>query len=358
MKKPILILFTACFVLSICAVPTTYSEEFSYKAGLVKESLLLDIANNTNSIIVGERGHVLINSAATNDTTQNLIADYTQVIVPTKTTLTAVTGINELAWVVGHDATILGSIDAGVNWELLHHAPELDRPLLDIHFFNPSHGIAVGAYGLFYRTEDGGRTWVQEYHSSVLSQDDKEYLESIKTDEAFYLEELSFISPHFNRLHDANGTLYLAGEAGLVAISNDQGHSWERLNLNYLGSFFDVAELPSKDILAVGLRGNMFLLSDGEWNSIATCITTSLNSVLVSQEDVFVVGNNGVILRLDMNQLTDSTAQEENSEGCSRHAAISQVPTTFSDAISSAAVMQNNILALTSAGIKKVGLHK
>ena len=56
-----------------------------------------------------------------------------------------------------------------------------------------NNGVAVGAYGLFYRTIDGGVTWIKELHASVLPQDDIDYLESIKDDPAFYEEELSFI---------------------------------------------------------------------------------------------------------------------------------------------------------------------
>jgi len=362
-------------------------DESSFKAPLVQQSLLLDINDGNSSIIVGERGHVLVNqklsgndnkaddagdgaaadnaadgtaNTATNSAiTPAVINDgFTQVIVPTKATLTAVTSLGDKAWAVGHDASILGSQDAGQTWQLLQEAPELDRPFLDVHFFDPNEGIAVGAYGIFYRTEDGGVTWEQERHASVLSSDDKEYLDSIRDDEDFYLEELAFISPHFNRLHDANGVLYMAGEAGLVASSTDKGRNWERLELNYLGSFFDVAELPNKDILAVGLRGNIFLLTEGDWVRLPSCITTSLNSVFIDDSKVYIAGNNGVILQLDMSKLDNSVSQQTNSEGCAPHAAIAQIPTDFSDAISSAIIKQNVIIAATSAGLKTVELSQ
>lgn len=359
MKKSDLLMLTALFSMSAGSVSVFASDENSFIAPLAKESLLLDIANGNSSIIVGERGHVLIQNKVNSDNPQNVgltLDDYKQIMMPTKVTLTAVASFGDLAWAVGHDASILGSKDAGETWTLLNSAPELDRPLLDIHFFNDKEGIAVGAYGLFYRTIDGGMSWQIEQHSSILSADDKDYLDSIKDDRAFYLEELTFISPHLNRLHDANGLLYLAGEAGLVASSSDKGATWERLALNYEGSFFDVVSLPSGDVLAVGLRGNMFLLNQSEWQSIATCVTTSLNSVVIDESSVFITGNNGVVLKLDLNQLINKQLQPANNQGCRRHAAISQLPTDFSDAISSAIVINNTILAVTAGGIKTVGL--
>nr|WP_297347314.1 sialidase [uncultured Glaciecola sp.] len=359
MKRSSLIILTTLFTMTAGSVSVFASNETSFIAPLVKESLLLDITNGNTSIIVGERGHILITREGKITDHQSLgltIDDYKQVNVPTKVTLTGVASFANLAWAVGHDASILGSKDAGATWTLLNSAPELERPLLDIHFFDEKEGIAVGAYGLFYRSLDGGMTWQQEHHPSVLSGEDNDYLESIKDDPPFYLEELSFISPHLNRLHDAGGVLYLAGEAGLVASSLDKGVTWKRLSLNYEGSFFDIATLPSGDILAVGLRGNMFLLNQGEWQSIATCVTTSLNSVLIDGSSVFVVGNNGVVLKLDAKQVNSAQLQAPNSEGCRRNTAISEVPTNFSDAISSAIGIQHAILAVTAGGIKTVDL--
>jgi len=206
--------FKKASLVGLVAFSALVSANSSYQAPLVKESLLLDIALADNIIIVGERGHIL-----TGTTQQNLI----QVSVPTKTTLTAVTLFGTNAWAVGHDASILHSSDAGKTWQLQLSMPELDRPFLDVLFMNDKVGVAVGAYGLFYRTVDGGITWQKEMYASVLPQDDIDYLDSIKDDPAFYEEELSFILPHFNRLSYAKGKLYMAGEAGLLALSGVLG---------------------------------------------------------------------------------------------------------------------------------------
>ena len=35
----------------------------------------------------------------------------------------------------------------------------LERPLMDVWFKNANTGFAIGAYGTFLRTDDGGKTW-------------------------------------------------------------------------------------------------------------------------------------------------------------------------------------------------------
>jgi photosystem II stability/assembly factor-like uncharacterized protein len=337
--------FLISTILTTCVFSAANSQtEQSYIAPLVDESLLLDISKGNTLIVVGERGHILVGD------------ELNQVSVPTKATLTAVTSIDDAVWAVGHDASILKSDDAGQSWKILQQAPELDRPLMDVHFFDAQEGIAVGAYGLFYRSEDGGDTWTQERHPSVLSVDDKEYLESIKDDQEFYIEELYFISPHFNRLYNTGNILYVAGEAGLIASSTDQGRNWERLDISYQGSFFDVAQLSSGDVFAVGLRGNMFLLNNGQWKPIQSCVTTSLNSIIVNEDTVYVAGNNGVVLSIDTQLLNSDKPQTQNSEGCARHGAVKQLDTDFSDAISDARLVGKSLLMVTSGGLQTLGL--
>jgi photosystem II stability/assembly factor-like uncharacterized protein len=41
-------------------------------------------------------------------------------------------------------------------------APELERPLFDVWFEDERNGFAVGAYGYFLRSRDGGLSWHEE----------------------------------------------------------------------------------------------------------------------------------------------------------------------------------------------------
>ncbi|MFT4994945.1 MAG: photosystem II stability/assembly factor-like uncharacterized protein [Paraglaciecola sp.] len=271
-----------------------HADVHSYQAPLVKESLLLDIAKSGDRLIaVGERGHILLSDDG---------VKWEQVVTPSLATLTAVHFVGAHGWAVGHDASILKSEDAGKSWQLQYFDPQLERPFLDVIFFDQQHGIAIGAYGAFYRTTDAGLSWKSELHPEFLSPDDQAYLEEMKLeDEEFYLQELSSILPHLNSVSSSAGRLYLAGEAGLLASSDDQGRSWKRMEIDYFGSFFDFAQTLSGRIFAAGLRGNLFeyLGSEQQWLKLETGSKSSLNAVIsIDPNTSMVLGNNGAMVTI------------------------------------------------------------
>lgn len=269
------------------------ASETSYIAPLATESLLLDIINTEQKlVVVGERGHILVST----DGGQNWV----QKTVPTKTTLTGVFALDDSMWVVGHDSIILNSTDGGDSWAIQQFLPELERPLLDVFFFDQKQGIAIGAYGVFFRTKDGGTSWEREYHPTFLHPDDQAYVEELKEeDEEFYKEEMASILPHLNRVNADGDRLLVAGESGLVAYSDDQGSSWQRVETNYYGSFFDITKLGNNKVLAAGLRGNLYV-SDSEmqdWRSTNTGTTATFNSIVpLGSDSALLVGNNGTLL--------------------------------------------------------------
>ena len=69
---------------------------------------------------------------------------------------------------VGHDTTILHSTDSGLTWEIQFQDPEREMPLLDVLFINESEGFAIGAYGTYLTTFDGGKNWEDELISDSL----------------------------------------------------------------------------------------------------------------------------------------------------------------------------------------------
>ncbi|WP_199611580.1 WD40/YVTN/BNR-like repeat-containing protein [Flocculibacter collagenilyticus] len=266
----------------------------SVEAQLASKSLLTDIVKTSQDhlIAVGERGHIIKSEDGINWSQKN---------VPVDVLLTAVFFVNNnIGWAVGHDATILRTNDAGEHWFVQQHLPETDKPLLDIHFRNENEGIAIGAYGLFFRTTNGGITWQEEFQSELLIEDDQIYLEELKEEdvEAYNLEK-EFILPHFNRLYADGVTLFMVGEAGFMAKSNDFGSNWERLPEIYMGSFYDIIRTPKSSIIAIGLRGNIFRSTNNgvDWEQVTSPITASLNSAFVDQFNrVVLVGNAGAIL--------------------------------------------------------------
>lgn len=289
-------------ILALSYIQSAFSQENvqSYQAPLVVKSLLLDIIHtDTKLIAVGERGHILLSS----DGKQWLQAD-----VPNLSTLTALDFVGNNGWAVGHDSTILKSSNGGENWEVQYYAPENERPFLDVLFFNENQGIAVGAYGVFYRTTNAGKIWIKEIHPEFLNPDDQIYVNEIKKeDEAFYLEEMASILPHLNRLSQKGERTYIAGEAGLLAFSDNYGVTWERMEIGYYGSFFDIVHTESDRIFAVGLRGSLFEYDSEEerWNSLKSGTTSSLNSIIsIDSTTTLVVGNNGAQVTIGPEQVS------------------------------------------------------
>ena len=118
-------------------------------------------------------------------------------------------------------------------------------------------------------------------------------------DEEAYLDEASSILPHFNRLVIDGRTLYMVGEIGLIAKSNNFGKSWLPFEEIYQGSFFDMARTSQGNLLVVGLRGHVFrsLKNGTPWQQSQTNTTSLINDIVLSDDErIFLLANNGTLL--------------------------------------------------------------
>ncbi|WP_233143891.1 WD40/YVTN/BNR-like repeat-containing protein [Colwellia chukchiensis] len=301
--------------------------------------MLLDITlvSQDKLVVVGERGHILLSSDG---------VQWQQAQVPVQTTLTAVYFVDEMhGWAVGHDATILASKDGGLSWQIQQHLPHVQKPLLDVLFHDVDNGIAVGAYGLFYRTQDGGENWQIEYHNEFLYPEDQAYLAELKSqDEEAYLDEQGSILPHFNRVVADGRTLYLVGEIGLIAKSNDFGVSWQKFDEIYQGSFYDINRTQEGNLLVVGLRGHIFrsLRNGTPWQQSSSHVTALLSAIVLSDDQrIFILGNNGVVL-------------ESQDDGASFTKHIQK----DGKALIAGVWYKNNIVAVSDVGIKTIKVTK
>lgn len=320
-------------------------------APLVEKSLLLGIDSTDTLIVVGERGHILTSSDGTK---------YTQQSVPTIATLTAVTIQNNHAWAVGHDATILHSSDKGQSWNIQFQDPGLEKPFLDVLFFDEMHGIAIGAYGLFYRSRDGGNSWQRELHATLLNPYDQEYLQEVQRDTPeYYEEELSAILPHLNRVQLVDDTLYLVGEAGLVAKSVDDGKNWQRMETGYEGSFQDVQFIGNDTMMIAGLRGHVFIQQGNtEWEYVPTCLSGSLNAILpIEDNKLALFGNNGVIVQLPGKPETAEFDPYGSRNDCVATSGMTSQQLNDKASVVNITRFDGNIIAVTANGIKKLDLE-
>lgn len=238
------------------------SGESAVKAPLAPESLLLDVSSRGGRLVtVGERGHILVSRDAG--------ATWTQAEVPTRALLTGVfMHDGQLGWAVGHDSVVLRTRDGGLTWERVNHAPEREKPLLDVWFEDAQRGLAVGAYGDLLATGDGGSTWeVRPVNGGV----------------DFHLNQIAAAR---------DGSIYLAAEAGHLYRSTDNGATWTVLSSPYQGSFFGLLPLSDGALLAFGLRGHLYRSSDqgATWLRIETGTEETLTVALELGPGRFVVG--------------------------------------------------------------------
>jgi len=229
-------------------------------------------------VAVGERGTVLLSDDAG--------ASWRQAKVPVQTTLTAVRFVNERSgWAAGHLGVILKSSDGGESWtkqldglraaELIADVARSsnderaqrdakrfveegpDKPFFDLDFTDAQHGIAVGAYNLAFTTADGGAHWTP-------------------------LQLPNPKSLHLYGVRFSGGSVYVAGEQGLLFKSGDNGANFTALTSPYKGSFFGLLAARSGTLLAYGLRGNAFRSADqgASWEKLDTGVPVSISAAL------------------------------------------------------------------------------
>ncbi|MEM6639252.1 MAG: YCF48-related protein [Pseudomonadota bacterium] len=290
----------AVLALGACAV---YAQEDvvdpatlpSYLAADAAQSMLLDVVRTGDQLIaVGEHGHVLRSS----DDGRS----WAQVVVPSRAALTGVAFADpEHGIVVGHDAVILRTADAGATWEVVYSDPDYQTPLLDVWMPSPERIVAIGAYGFYLESTDGGENWEQRtFRADPLPSDDDAASDEVDAEEDDAEEEDYGIDYHLNQIAQADdGTLYIAGEAGTFYRSDNSGEDWYQLEPDYEGSFFGALPLTDGALLAFGMRGNLFRSEDRgrTFDPIETGVDALLTSGFRRADgSVVVVGLAGVVL--------------------------------------------------------------
>ncbi|MBI4984639.1 MAG: glycosyl hydrolase [Rhodocyclales bacterium] len=252
------------------------------------QSLLLAVTRAGHRLVAaGERGIVLLSDDSG--------VSWRQAPAPVSVTLTSAHFVTEKdGWITGHGGILLHTTDGGETWSKRFDGKEVaktilaaelakgpaaepnqladaqrlvadgpDKPFLDVWFASPQRGFVVGAYGLFLRTEDGGKTWLPW----------QARLQNLR-------------GRHLTRIAALNGELYIVGEQGTAYLSLDGGETFKELQSPYRGSFFGAAALPSGDVIIFGLRGNAFRVRrhGTEWAKVATPtqVTCSASTRLAS----------------------------------------------------------------------------
>jgi len=249
-------------VLRCLLVLATTAVTLGGHAAAANPTMLLLGADISGSEIfaVGGRGTIL--SSPDSGTTWKRVAS------PTETTLTAISFSpdGQHGWAVGHDALIIATSDRGASWQQVFQGANEEDSFLDVCAIDADHIIAIGAYGLYRQSADGGETWQQR---SIQDEDS-----------------------HLNRItRGRDGTLYIAGERGSLLRSVDRGNSWQSIASDYAGSFYGILPLGNRQLLAYGLRGRVFRSNnDGDqWTPIPTQNNSLIATACRTPDEVIVM---------------------------------------------------------------------
>ncbi|TVP87605.1 MAG: sialidase [Thioalkalivibrio sp.] len=234
----------------------------------IQHLLMLDtVSVGARLVSVGERGRIFLSDD------QGL--QWRGAVSDSTATLTAVEAVNpERLVAVGHDSVILLSEDGGERWHTVFAEPAAEEPLLAVRFDPGGHGYAVGAYGRFLESRDGGLSWEQRHP-----------------------DEHDF---HFGAIARSGDALLMAGEAGTLMRSDDGGQHWHALESPYAGSFFGLLELTDGAVLAYGMRGHVYHSADAgrNWQPVETETGQSIfGGHVLADGTLVLVGQNGLALR-------------------------------------------------------------
>jgi photosystem II stability/assembly factor-like uncharacterized protein len=241
--------------------------EYAEIQPLTPESMLLDVTRIGDRLVaVGERGHVVWSTGG---------EDWQQADnVPTRSTLTTVVAVGDRLWAAGHDAVIITSADHGRTWSRQFYDPERQQAVMDLFFTDAENGVAIGSYGLYLVTRDGGASW----EDGVVDEENEYHLNAM--------------------IRFPDGLRLIAGEAGYSYRSFDDGDSWELLELPYLGSMWGAIVSARGCAVFFGLRGHLIQSCDrgDTWVELATNTLSSLSGAAEQQGLIVIAGNNGTVL--------------------------------------------------------------
>ncbi len=312
MRTKLLLLFSFLAAAG-CALPVPLSAQIvdaldrpAVASQSGEHAVLLDVTTAGSRVVaVGERGLIVYSD----DQGRN----WRQASVPTSVSLTRVRFASRSAgWAVGHSGVVLHTSDGGQTWtrqldgrtaaqlavdaaqadaqragpgnaeaqRALTDAQRLvtdgpDKPFLNLLFEDDKTGYVVGAYGLIFKTEDGGATW-------------KSWMGHVDNPRGM----------HIYGIAELGNTMYMAGEQGLFLRSTDHGNKFTRVETPYKGTYFTLTLLPAGEIILGGMKGNAYRSTDQGRNftKVDVPIPVSLSAATVMSDGTVIFANQAGML--------------------------------------------------------------
>jgi len=294
-------------VLAFASGADTGESKEAPEAGAVRAGTVVDISPNRIYLIdithagdrlvaVGERGFAMVSDDSGKS--------WKAVGTPVVRTLTGVAfNGDKLGVAVGHGASIVRTEDGGDTWTDVPMDEAYGESFLGVTALGDGKFAAYGAFGMYFDTMDGGKSWVRR---TVLSEDFERHISEVTVGKY--------------------GALGLVGESGTLARSEDGGQTWIQVPAPYTGSFFGGLQAQDESWLTFGMRGSVFRSTDQgvTWQKVEIGTTAAFNGGLVlSDGRIVLVGNAGLVATSSDNGQTFKIEWSPASKGFS---ALAETP--------------------------------
>jgi photosystem II stability/assembly factor-like uncharacterized protein len=150
-----------------------------------------------------------------------------------------------------------------------------ENPFLDVWFENETTGFVVGAFGLIFRTSDGGATWQPWLHAVDNPR-----------------------SLHLYAVRGVGADVYVVGEQGLALKLDRDAGRFRALDVPYKGTLFGVTG-NARAVVIHGLRGTVLRSADAgrSWQQVNTGLQVGLTaSAADTHGRIVVVSQAGHVL--------------------------------------------------------------
>jgi photosystem II stability/assembly factor-like uncharacterized protein len=223
--------------------------------------ILLDLARSGDALLaVGERGVVL--------RSRDNGGSWQAVGTPATRTLSGIAMADGLHGVaVGHGGTVLRTFDGGAHWTPVKVDAAGSDALLGVLHLGGGDYLAYGAFGLYLESRDGGASWSR---SQPLGADFDRHISHIVASndglllvgESGTLARSTYAGSFFGAVAGGDGVLLAYGMRGNVYRSLDAGKSWQKIELGTSLALMNGRRLDDGRIVLAGNAGLLAVSTD------------------------------------------------------------------------------------------------
>jgi photosystem II stability/assembly factor-like uncharacterized protein len=212
--------------------------------------------------------------------------------------------------VIKNSIKILKTIDGGKTWDIILMDDNDGRQLSSGFFIDEKSGFIVGCNGLIKKTNDGGKTWIDNKNISVVekvinftSPHGEVQWKALKTSSDIGFSSIYFLS---NNLGYAVGGS-IAGIAGIsldsycaILKTTDGGASWIELESGIKEPLNSIYFIDENNGYATGFNGSIIKTSDGgiTWSALKCGKDIEFTSTFFTDTNIgYIVGEEGTIIK-------------------------------------------------------------